>query len=136
MKKIIASIVLSMGLIGTANANNYFACNTFSSEEGKISQFLKDGDRFYHAPSGEYRRFLGVKVRVNDDNSQFAFSDPVFDKTIKSPKLKFLESGESEVYGTEDKKFYISYDNDESNPLFYYKKGDKTYIMYGCREIL
>ena len=135
MKKTIASIFIALGLVGTANANTYYACNTFSGDVGKSSNYIRVGDRYYHAPSGEYRKFAGVKVRVNDDNTQFAFSDPVFDKTIKSPKLKELQDSKDEIYGTEDKQFYINYGGDGS-PLFYYKKDDATYIMYGCREIL
>lgn len=135
MKKIIAGIVLSLGLVGAANANTYYACNTFSGDVGKISNYISAGDRYYHAASGEYRKFAGVKVRVNGDNTQFAFNDPVFDKTIKSPKLKELQDPKDELYGTNDKKFYINYGTD-GNPLFFYEKGDETYIVFSCREIL
>lgn len=87
MKKIIASVVLALGLVGAANANTYtyYVCNSYFEYKGDDTRYLSDGDRYYHAPSGKYRGFIGVKVRVNDDNSQFAFNDPVFDKTIKSP---------------------------------------------------
>ncbi|EBU8552737.1 hypothetical protein DLC15_09180, partial [Salmonella enterica subsp. enterica serovar Telelkebir] len=132
MKKILSGIVLSLGLVGAANANTYYACNTFSETRGKIDTYLTDGTRFYHAPSGQYRPFFGVKVRVNDERTNFAFNAPTTDTTVKSGKLTDLDG---ENIGLKDKSIYMNM-KDEDNPLFYYKKGDETYIIYGCREIL
>ncbi|HIG8975430.1 TPA: hypothetical protein ACYEPA_003796 [Escherichia coli] len=139
MKKIIAGVVLALGLVGAANANTYtyYVCNSYFEYKGDDTRYLSDGDRYYHAPSGKYRGFIGVKIRVNDDNSQFAFNDPVFDKTIKSPKLKEDKNEKEEYYGSEDGKSYIKYLHSvDGAPIFDVKKGDTSYSLISCREIL
>lgn len=50
MKKIIAGVVLALGLVGAANANTYYVCNSYFEHKGDDTQYLRDGDRYYHAP--------------------------------------------------------------------------------------
>lgn len=63
MKKIIAGIVLALGLVGAANANTYtyYVCNSYFEYKGDDTRYLSDGDRYYHAPSGKLPWFYRCK---------------------------------------------------------------------------
>ncbi|EAS1621160.1 hypothetical protein DG70_002380 [Salmonella enterica subsp. enterica serovar Inverness] len=133
MKKIIASIVLALGLVGTSSASTDYSCEYYSAKVDGATTMAVGGVSYYRkAETGERHKFESVKVNVHD-NKQFSFTDPVHDKNITSPKLKDISTDKVKAYGANGKKFVIVYGED-GNPLFRYETDKETYVLMSCTK--
>lgn len=134
MKKTIAAIIVTMGLVGFAKADTNYACEVYSGKINGEGHMLVGGLTSYtHAATGEMRNFETVNVTVHSDNT-FSFYDLIHDKTIKSPKLKDLSTKEVIGYGIPDKSIAFAYGED-GNPIFRYMKDGNMYQLMGCTKI-
>lgn len=134
MKKTIAAIIVTMGIVGFAKADTNYACELYSGKVNGEGYMLVGGlTNYTHAATGERRKFETIKATVHGDNT-FSFYDLIHDKTIKSPKLKELSTKEVKGYGLPDKSIAFAYGED-GNPMFRYEKDGNLYNIIGCNKI-